>query len=78
MQPKKKNLIKSKWPSVGHYLGLLSFARYLVNHARWLEHYYKNKCEVLGGGALHPENVQLVQNGRLNRPFVYFKCLVLL
>ena len=32
----------SKWPPVGHYS--LSHGRYLVNRARWLDHYYKTKC----------------------------------
>ena len=28
----------SKWPPIGHYS--LSHGRYLVNRARWLDHYY--------------------------------------
>ena len=27
-----------------HYL--LSHGRYLVNRARWLDHYYETKCEI--------------------------------
>ena len=29
---------------IGHYS--LSHGRYLVNRARWLDHYYKTKCEI--------------------------------
>ena len=31
--------------------GRLSHGRYLVNRARWLDHYYKAKCEVSGEDA---------------------------
>ena len=34
----------SKWPPIGQYL--LSHACYLVNHTRWLDHYYVTKSEV--------------------------------
>ena len=40
----------SKWPPIGHYS--LSHGRYLVNRARWLDHYYKTKCETSGEDAL--------------------------
>ena len=33
----------------GHYL--LSHGRYLVNRARWLDHYYKTKCVISGEDA---------------------------
>ena len=33
----------------GHYS--LSRGRYLVNRARWLDHYYKTKCEISGEDA---------------------------
>ena len=41
----------SKWPPIGHYS--LSHSRYLVNRARWLDHYYKTKCVI--SGEEHPE-----------------------
>ena len=34
-----------KWPLIGHYS--LSHGRYLVNRARWLDHYCETKCEIL-------------------------------
>ena len=34
----------SKWPPIGHYS--LSHGRYLVNRARWLDHYCETKCEI--------------------------------
>ena len=37
-------LTNSKWPPFGHYS--LSHGRYLVNRARWLDHYYKTKYEI--------------------------------
>ena len=39
----------SKWPPIGHYS--LSHGRYLVNRARWLDHYYKTKCVISGEDA---------------------------
>ena len=36
----------SKWPPIGHHS--LSHGRYLVNCARWLDHYYKTKCVISG------------------------------
>ena len=36
--------LDSKWAPSGHYL--LSQAQYLANCVRWLDHYYKTKCEV--------------------------------
>ena len=33
----------------GHYS--LSHGRYLVNRARWLDHYYKTKCVISGEDA---------------------------
>ena len=39
----------SKWPPISHYS--LSHGRYLVNHARWLDHYYKTKCVISGEDA---------------------------
>ena len=30
---------------------LLSHGRYLVNRARWLDHYYKTKCNISGEDA---------------------------
>ena len=29
---------------IGHYS--LTHGRYLVNRARWLDHYYRTKCEI--------------------------------
>ena len=39
----------SKWPPIGHYS--LSHGCYLVNRARWLDHYYKTKCVISGEDA---------------------------
>ena len=41
-----KNLdsIKFKMVAIGHYS--LSHGRYLVNRARWLDDYYRMKCEI--------------------------------
>ena len=38
-----------KWPPISHYS--LSHGRYLVNRARWLDHYYKTKCVISGEDA---------------------------
>ena len=38
-----------KWPPISHYS--LSHGRYLVNRARWLDHYYKAKCVISGEDA---------------------------
>ena len=35
---KKSTCPSSKWPPIGHYS--LSHGHYLVNRARWLDHYY--------------------------------------
>ena len=38
----------------GHLLAIIHFhmyGRYLVNHARWLDHYYKTKYEFSGEDA---------------------------
>ena len=39
----------SKWPPIAHYS--LSHGRYLVNRARWLDHYYRTKCVISGEDA---------------------------
>ena len=39
----------SKWLPLGHYSH--SHGHYLVNRARWLDHYYKTKCEISGEDA---------------------------
>ena len=49
MHLKKKIHPSSKWPLIGHYS--LSHGRYLVNRARWLDHYYKTKCVISGQDA---------------------------
>ena len=63
MHPEKSlTWSNSKWPPIGQYL--LSRACYLVNHARWLDHYYVTKCEVQE--KMHPENFEFdrIQNGQ--------------
>ena len=54
----------SKWPPIGHYS--LSHGRYLVNRARWLDHYYKKN--VWFQERMHLEKIWLdkIQNGRLS------------
>ena len=45
---KKSTRPSSKWPPIGHHS--LSHGRYLVNRARWLDYYYKNKmCDFRRG-----------------------------
>ena len=44
MHLEKFRLDQSKWPPYDHYS--LSHGRYLVNRARWLDHYYRTKCEI--------------------------------
>ena len=46
---KKSTGPSSKWPPIGHYS--LSHGRYLVNRARWLDHYYLTKCVISGEDA---------------------------
>ena len=46
---KKLDSIKFKMASIGHYS--LSHDRYLVSCARWLDHYYKIKCDFSGEDA---------------------------
>ena len=40
-------------PDIAEYIShySLSHGRYLVNHARWLDHYYKTKCVISGEDA---------------------------
>ena len=46
---KKSFCQSSKWPPIRHYSR--SHGRYLVNRARWLDHYYKTKCVISGEDA---------------------------
>ena len=41
----------TKWLTIRQFL--LSHAQYLANLAGWLDHHYKTKCEVSGGGGMH-------------------------
>ena len=45
-----------KWPPIGHYL--LSYAQYLVNRARWLDHYPTMKQNVRLLGKHQPDQIQ--------------------
>ena len=47
---KKIDLIKFKMAAFSHFS--LLHGRCLVNHVRWLDHYYKRKCELSGEDAL--------------------------
>ena len=66
--------LSSKWPPIGHYS--LSHGRYLVNRARWLNHYYKAKCEFSGEDATR--NFLTLSNSKrptigiiyLSRPYI--------
>ena len=45
MHFEKNQLVQvKKWPPIGHYS--LSHGRYLLNRARWLDHYYTTKCVI--------------------------------
>ena len=52
-----------KWPPIGHYS--LSHGRYLVNRARWLDHYYRTKCEISAEDACWKILTNQIKNGRL-------------
>ena len=49
---------------MGHYSH--SHGRYLVNRARWLDHYYKTKCVISGEDASWKIWLDKIQNGRLS------------
>ena len=45
----------------------LSHGPYLVNRARWLDHYYKTKCVISGEDASGEKfRLDKIQNGRLS------------
>ena len=56
----------SKWLPIGHYS--LSHGRYLVNRARWLDNYYRTKCEISAEDASWLDQIQ---NGPLSA-IIYF------
>ena len=58
-----------KWPPIGHYS--LSHGRYLVNRARWLDHYYRMKCEISSEDASWKFRLDQIQNGPLSA-IIYF------
>ena len=49
MHLKKIQLDQVQNGPIGHYS--ISHGRYLVNRARWLDHYYKTKCVISGEDA---------------------------
>ena len=51
----------------GHLSAIIHFShgRYLVIHTRWLDHYYKTKCEIPGEDASWKIRLDQTQNGRL-------------
>ena len=59
---------------IGHYS--LLHGRYLVNRARWLDHYYKTKCVISGEDALEKIRLDKIQNGRLSA-FIHFYMAVI-
>ena len=62
MHFEKFQLDQIKWRLIGHCL--FSHGQYLVNCARWLDHYYKIKCEFLKEDApLEISSSYQIQNG---------------
>ena len=53
----------SKWLPIGHYS--LSHSWFLVNRARWLDHYYRMRCEISAEDASWKFRLDQIQNGRL-------------
>ena len=49
----------------GRPSAIIHLDRHLVNCARWLDHYYKTKCEISGENASGKFRLYQIKNGRL-------------